>query len=408
MNKKLTLILICNFILIFFSLTAFSGTNGVASVNGKTYASVQDAVNHMKSGQTLKLLKPRTTSETVTIDLGKKKICLQFAGNGYHYTGEETAFEIKSGNVAAKGMKLKSDRYTFYIHKGAALKMSGGGCSGLIRNEGKLTFSDGKYKNLSIDNYNDLVIRGGTFTPKKEFKMLLVEKGGKAVIYKGVFKVSKNNVIEVKKSGTLEIHKGTFSSDHTCLYSAGKTTINGGTFTSKKAITIVNAKGTMKINGGTVKGKSQYILISNENGNMTINSVKVNGCIANDCSGKKKMIINGGSFNGETWNKKGKMVINGGNFVNTDNTVIYNDGDLEITGGSFILKSKKNKKDPNHYTLFNYGKAVLTGGTFRKGNNGDTPIGNRYGRKLTRNENVDGEDSTVYTISEFIFHYAEK
>ena len=99
-NGKRILIAIPLMLFIFsvntLSLNASSNNECIASVNGKEYASLSDAINDSKSGSRIVIHKQISTDDTLIIN---KDIEIDFNGNSYNYTGNDTAFNILNGTV---------------------------------------------------------------------------------------------------------------------------------------------------------------------------------------------------------------------------------------------------------------------------------------------------------------------
>ena len=408
MKKRIVSLLTVIIVLVLaFSVPTFAAKY-VASVDGKSFTSVQKAVNSMKSGQTLTLLSDVSSNSTVKINLGSKKVSFNFAGNRYQYSGNGTAFTISSGDITFRGMKVLSKNYAFTIKKGSTVTLSNGRCTGYIENKGSLTINGGSYgavgcvysydnkdKDELIQNYNKLTINKGDFTGYKDNVVCIFK--GSTVINGGKFVANVEHedmrwpVISVWKNTSLIVNNGSFSGKGSCIDSGGKTTIKGGKFKSTNYITIYNYQGNMRIEGGTVTGTKDYYAIVNEKGNMTIVDVTVKGGVGNETTKNRKLKIYSGSFSDYSGyynirNFQGTMEIAGGKFVSKKANTVYNDkgAKLVISDGVFL------QKGDNHYALYNLGKATLTGGSFTT-RGYKYAIGSASGSVLKKNSSVDGE-----------------
>ena len=389
-NMRFFKLLLIAAIITIFSIPVF-GQENIASVNGKYYTTVQDAVNHMKSGQTLVLLNDLKTSETVKINLGKKKICINFNEKKYLYTGYASAFDISSGQVTVKNMNIRvyGGAYAFYIKKGAALKINSGRCSGDIENYGTCTILSGNFSLSEIYNYKNLTIKNGVFSGTKSVScyFVLTGKGGKSVISGGTFK-------NLCKDGSVSSF---------CVLKGGSLIIKGGKFTSngdRDFYLIENKSGSLRFDGGNLKKKDGYC-IYNLKGNMTINKLTLEGRIYNETSGKKKCVIKKANIKGSIYNSAGKMIINGGKYVsrkNMDEDCVLNGikGDLTITNGTFIQTDPKELTD---LALDTYGKVRIDGGTFKRENSGEAAIGLRRGSDLFFDNSLHLENNIVGLVS---------
>ena len=375
----------------------------LASVDGKSFTSVQDAVDSMKNGQTLTLLSDVKSDSTVRITAKGRKICLNFAGKKYIYTGTGDAFLISSGTVICKGMKIQSKHFAFRTGKNAAVTFSGGSSRGYILNKGTMKFKGGTYTSAGcaagsedelVQNYGKLTIDAGTFSGIKDNALY----GGKGsiLIRGGTFKCSykdkKGNYYPVflnEKGSAAVIRGGKFSSPGYALMNAGKVTLAGGSFHSTYEATIWN-KGTVRIKKAKISHKNDDWWAIYNVGNMTIDNVSLKGSVINETTGKNKLTINGGTFTPYKKkigikNYKGTTVINGGKVKADQANALYNDkdGKLTVTDGTFYSGG-------SYYALYNLGTAKLNGGSFRIGGTG-CGIGSGSEASLKKAEAVNGD-----------------
>lgn len=201
------------------------------------------------------------------------------------------------------------------------------------------------------------------------------------------------HTITVSEDGILTVEDGTgngavdnVSDGKAALYNEGTVTLNGGIFDrSKEAGKVTNSK-TYATEGG---GNSWYT-IANVSGTMTINDgvvVRQAGGAHDDAYGYKgfhsslvcnkysrlikenivtdytkgTMTINGGEFYGGKMNVKNEqestLTIHGGHFHENLGYSVYNYGDAEITGGTFVSW--------NNTVIGNAGSSCsISGGTF--------------------------------------------
>ncbi|MDY3919583.1 MAG: hypothetical protein SOZ59_11385 [Candidatus Limivivens sp.] len=261
-----------------------------ATINGKEYASMQDAVANVQDGQTIVLQKNITESITAgrsvkfTINLNKKT----WTGKGSY-----VALYAKSGTITIKNGKMAGN----------------GGVIWVDGKKAKVTVSSGTYTSakgsLLYNSQGTLLLKNGTF---KAAQNVLVNYGtGKTTIYKGTYTSSSkggNYSVIAVEDGTVSIKGGTINGNGGALGVTGKNasvTAEGGTFTSKGTL-IYNSAGTVLIKDGTYKA-SENILMNCGTGKTTIYRGKFTGTSADYAltynKDKAKLRIAGGSFSGK-------------------------------------------------------------------------------------------------------------
>ncbi len=278
----------------------------VAEVNGKTYDSLQAAIDAAPRKGTVKLL--ANTRENVTID---KMMTLDLNGhtlNGGTEKGKpaltitERTVTIKDSSAAQTGTIMREDTAeNSGVSSHYVIDVQGGGW---------LTFESGTVKNGSG--------AGGT-------------KGASLV------RVGDDSV---SKFPGLNIKGGTFTQDNFIVIKVdrGDLFLNGGTLNSKNSYAIENwHRATIK--GGTVNGNvSSWTYSAGSNSTLEINAGTVNGDVESV------------SYDG-TEGKLAKVKINGGTVNGTLRTSIYNDSTtdpakatIEVTAGTF-------SRDPSEYLV---------------------------------------------------------
>lgn len=372
-------IILFSLLFVFINSNVYANSKTVAVISGKSYASLQKAVNAVKNGETITLLENVSTKTQVKINKPKKSFTINFAGNTYKYTGTGKAFLIQSGNVTVKNINIISKNYAFYIKKSAQLTITSGKCYGyhynagtcnivtgsfstrgakksdndeLIQNHGEMTINNGNFYGLcdnAIYNFGNLLIKGGnyksTVAPENEVYYPVILNWKKAVC----------NIIKGNVSGN----------GMTIENVGGIVTINDGNYTSSFHYVIGNVdNGTFTINNGKFTGNSHMPLLGNQNGYFTIKGGTYKGQMQNSTTGNYKMAIYNGNFSSSDYpllvDLKGTVEIKGGTFISQNNNTICNDkeGILKIWGGNFSCTDY-------FYVLYNYGKAYLSGGEFR-------------------------------------------
>ena len=296
------------------TLAAETGEEGneaaVAEVNGKTYSSLQDAINAASRKATVKLLadtKENVTISTsyVTLDLnghtlngstGERKPALTVTN--YVYVKDSSA--AQTGTIMREDTAENSGVSSHYV-----IDVQGG-------NSGWLFFQSGNVKNDSG--------AGGT-------------KGASLV-----------RVGDDSKPGVPGL------------------TISGGTFTQNNFIVLKCDHGNLYVKGGTINSANSYAIQNWKNATIKDNAV-INGNVSTwtyEGAGSD-LQIQGGTVNGDiesvTYDgvegKPAKVSITGGTVKGTLNTVDYSTGTtsndptkatIEVTSGTFST-------DPSRYLI---------------------------------------------------------
>lgn len=284
-----------------------SATVEVAEVNGKSYSSLQAAVDAASERATVKLL--ANTKENVTIST--KNVTLDL--NGYTLNGSTGERKPALTVTARVTVKDSSEAQAGTIKREDTAENSGVSSHYVIdvQGAGWLTFESGNVTNGSgnkegkgaslvrvgddsVAKYPGLNIKGGTFT--------------------------QNNFIVIKvDSGDLFLNGGTLNStDSYAIEDWHRATIKGGTVNGAVAAWTYSGghNSDLTISGGTVNGN--------------VESVTYDGA-----EGKKaKVSITGGTVNGSLSAKK----------YNSTETIDPTKATIEVTGGTFST-------DPSSYLI---------------------------------------------------------
>ena len=111
MNKKKRglFLFVCILLLtMLLSMTAFAakGDKSAASIGSKRYPSLEAAVKAVKKGQTIKVTKDITVSDTLTVNKPKVNFTIDFGKHRYKYTGSDYAIRLNKGTVTIKNAKV--------------------------------------------------------------------------------------------------------------------------------------------------------------------------------------------------------------------------------------------------------------------------------------------------------------
>ena len=298
-------------------------------MNGKTYSSLQDAIDAASERATVKLL--ASTKENVTIST--KNVTLDL--NGYTLngsTGERkpaltvtSRVYVKDSSKAQTGTIMREDtKENSGVSSHYVIDVQGG-------NSGWLFFQSGNVKNDSG--------AGGT--------------NGASLVRVG----------DEKQPGLphMTITGGTFTQDNFIVLKcdSGILSVAGGTINSKNSYAIQNWKTTYIKDGD--KGASRPVI----NGNVSTWTYNGSGSSLEISGGTVAGNVESVTYDGAA-GKPAKVAITGGTVNGTLNTVDYSTGTtsndptkatIEVTGGTFST-------DPSRYVVENLAATKNADGTF--------------------------------------------
>ena len=315
------------------TLAAETGEEGneaaAAEVNGKTYSSLQDAIDAASERATVKLL--ANTKENVTISTNNVTLDL----NGYTLngsTGERkpaltvtSRVYVKDSSKAQTGTIMREDtKENSGVSSHYVIDVQGG-------NSGWLFFQSGNVKNDSG--------AGGT--------------NGASLVRVG----------DEKQPGLphMTITGGTFTQDNFIVLKcdSGILSVAGGTINSKNSYAIQNWKTTYIKDGD--KGASRPVI----NGNVSTWTYNGSGSTLEISGGTVAGNVESVTYDGAA-GKPAKVAITGGTVNGTLNTVDYSTGTtsndptkatIEVTGGTFST-------NPSRYVVENLAATKNADGTF--------------------------------------------
>ena len=155
---------------------AFAKT--VCKIGSKGYSSLQEAVDAVKDGQTIKVTKSIKTDEMVTTShpgQDVKKFTIDFKNKKYSYDGYDYAF-----NIDGPKRKITFKNINFNVRRGFTI--GGWGDNNL----NTLVVQNGKYVGGPVNNGGYLEIKGGTYQFKGTIDSFLINKGT-ATVNDGTF-----------------------------------------------------------------------------------------------------------------------------------------------------------------------------------------------------------------------------
>lgn len=303
-------------------LTQPEGTeSAIAEVNGKSYPSLQEAINAAPKNATVKLL--ADTKENVTISTPYVTLDL----NGHTLNG---------GTVKAKPALTVTARVTVMDSSEAQ--------TGTIMREDTA-------ENSGVSSHYVIDIQGNGWLT---FESGNVTNGSGAGGTKGASLVRVGDDSVAKYPG-LNIKGGTFTQDNFIVIKvdSGDLSLNGGTLNSTHSYAIEDWH-RAAIKGGTVNGAvAAWTYGGGHNSNLTISGGTVNGNV-------ESVTYDGAE------GKTAKVSITGGTVNGTLNTVDYSTGTtsndptkatIEVTGGTFST-------DPSHYLIEDSAATQNADGTY--------------------------------------------
>ena len=294
-----------------------------ASLNGKEYAGIDEAINAAKDGETVQILQDLTVktdpkgdkvdltqhivvpeNKTVIIDLNGKTV----SGG----TDSADGTENNQATILNKGTLTLIDS----VGSGM-VKRDDEGIGGyyVIDNQGDMTIKSGSVYNNSGAKIGSSLVRNSS----KDKKATLQIEGGN---------LQQDNFIAIKNddSGKLIINGGTITSKEQAVQNWYDATINGGEFNGNvMGWAYAGQPSSTVINGGTIKGDVASINWKNSKDLPTVE-------------------VKGGTISGEIWKgthtgKDGDKAVHSSPSDKTSNIV--------ISGGEFSEKPAQEFLDPN-------------------------------------------------------------
>lgn len=361
----------------------------VAEVNGRSYSSLQKAIDAAQGSETVTLLADATEdvaiSKSITLDLGGKTLTNTKSG--------KATISVQSGTVTVKNGNVMGGTgyYNIEVTKGSNANLTltdvtataGNNDSSMIDNWGTLTITSGTYtggmNTVKREEGSTLTINGGTFNksvPSSYFADGLTcakNSDGTYGIATAIAQVDSTRytslqaaITAVKKAGkTVQLLNDTtenitIAANKQITLDLNGHILNGGTGTAKATIlnkgtvtitdTSAGKTGTIKRDDQGVSGETSYYVIDN-NGTMTIDQANV----FNNSGSKGSSLIRNGGVDATS-----SLTINGGTFEQQNFIAVKNDsnGELTINGGTLTSKQS---------VVQNWNKAKILGGNLTGG-----------------------------------------
>lgn len=293
------------------------GHDATVTIGTRKYLSLANAVAAAKDGDIITVEKNISDMSVVTITQGKN-ITIDLNGKTI-----ETALESEGRHY-----------YAFNNYGTLTLKDSSDNSTGTIKSrgiynyaDGAITIENGNY--YSVDNNggacvwntanSTLTVKDGTFTawdpestvePDAKYGPGCLSNAGTAYIYGGTFNDYNRRCYAIISTGTMEITPAdgkevSVYGVHVALgIDSGKTTINGGSYSSQNYYGLYAATGntTVIVNGGTFDGKSSSVCLEKYEGSNDYCTIEINNGTFNkgfshtSNTDSAKIIVNNGTF----------------------------------------------------------------------------------------------------------------
>ena len=293
--------------------------NAAASVNGKYYATLADAVAAAEAGDTVTLL--ADTTERLSISQGKA-FTLDLGGNTLTHAGGyvldiDGDLTIKNGTVKMTGAK---DTAAIWLNKTAKLTVESDAIVSVSNDAEENCYCIAFYKDCTAA---ELTVKGtleggsgitvnGLITDTAVQNKLLVDGATINAVNHGIYQAgnattSVNNSTITGSTG-IEVRAGNIETNNSSITGNGEfSCVNNpnGTTTTGVGIAIAQHTTTLpidvKISGGTISG-TYSVYEANPQKNIT------------DAISKVEISISGGSFEGNVYSEDITDFITGGNF----------------------------------------------------------------------------------------------
>ena len=373
--------------------------NAAASVNGKYYATLTDAVAAAEAGDTVTLLADAT--ERLSISQGKA-FTLDLGGNTLTYAGGyvldiDGDLTIKNGTVKMTGAK---DTAAIWLNKTAKLTVESDATVSVSNNAEENCYCIAFYKDCTAA---ELTVKGsleggsgitvnGLITDTAVQNKLLVDGATINAVNHGIYQAgnattSVNNSTITGSTG-IEVRAGNIETNNSSITGNGEfSCVNNpkGTTTTGVGIAIAQHTTTLpidvKISGGTISG-TYSVYEANPQKNST------------DAVSKVEISISGGSFDGNVYSEDIEQFITGGNFSSSLKDTDYLENSLKAE-----LNTGKGDVPYSYYPTVNEAKEAAKkagGGTVT---DLTTPVAKTY--TVTLKFANDGETTDqVLTVAE--------
>jgi len=293
--------------------------NAAASVNGKYYATLADAVAAAEAGDTVTLL--ADTTERLSISQGKA-FTLDLGGNTLTHAGGyvldiDGDLTIKNGTVKMTGAK---DTAAIWLNKTAKLTVESDAIVSVSNDAEENCYCIAFYKDCTAA---ELTVKGTL-------------EGGSGITVNGL-------ITDTAVQNKLLVDGATINAVNHGIYQAGNatTSVNNSTITGSTGIEV--RAGNIETNNSSITGNGEFSCVNNPNGTTTTGvgiaiaqhtttlpiDVKISGGTisgtysvyeanpqknSTDAISKVEISISGGSFEGNVYSEDITDFITGGNF----------------------------------------------------------------------------------------------
>lgn len=309
LGKVLRTMLLTLTIVLMYSMSV-SAASGQASIGNKNYATVQKALNAVQNGQTIKLNQDITLNKAL---LFKKNVKYTFDMNKHKVTSKVAdsdtvgGFDVQSGNVTFTNGTTSA---AVFVHEKATVTVKDGTYA-QVTNWGKTTIKNGKVVNKdysAICNYKGTMVINKV-TARANYNCIYAE-GGTVTVNGGNYKAANSQTtypLVFSRKAIVYLKGGKYTATNaSAVYNEnGKITISGGNYSGNSGThwgMITNCK-TMSIKGGTFTNSGYlYALFCAEKSSTVVSGGKftLKSSIIRAGYGRKKLLINGGTFNAQS------------------------------------------------------------------------------------------------------------
>lgn len=359
---------------------------GVAEVNGKTCATLEEAIAAIEAADTAEVTLLEDVylpsmlvieeGKTVTLDLNGKAITVpQTDGRSLYAIDNYGTFtltdrsEQKNGSITARGVQNQAGG-TMYMQGGTIDSCDSNGGGGAIWNLGTLEMTGGTLKfsgteteqhNAGLPLYNEgtVTITGGSL--ESPYRSISSMKGSvtvenitltnsigfwNSVRISGGTAIFNNVTIHSVKGGGIEANGGTVTLNNctmtqseyydwnsSCVAASGggKAIINGGSYTSENyGLYIFNSGGTIEVNNGVISATGDKPVLKADN---SANPANVS-----------TILVSGGEFSGSYGiGNASVLTVTGGTFTEELDESYCGEGFqlVQNTDGSYGVKADK-------------------------------------------------------------------
>ncbi len=340
-----------------FSVTAFA-EGEEAKIGSTTYATLKEALEASKDGDTITILKGVSWNETSPYTLSGKSITIDFDGNGiftkkrFINIAEDAGLTLVDAYLNFYQLNWEEE-YVFPSNAGTLTIVSTDGY-------GFYTSSNSYFTSVVGSNTGDIIIEGGTFNLYTAYVVDTIEAGGTVTVKDAEIIDEFNSFFAGEVKGELDIQNMTFTGNTVLNYVSGNghAVFHDGNYDMKEEIVDAIAEnGSVEFLGGTYKCKDKILEGIYDAGSVTFE----------DGSYTAKGIIND-TYGEDDYPNTSQITFNGGTFTAEKYIVgcVYNKACITFNDGNFTAYDVINNFYEDDVSTNSAG-AVFNGGVFNAG-----------------------------------------